>query len=176
MPILSTYKEKAAGLKTDKKKMKFRVSNFLVTMNTNVRFTDASTGVEEWTTDLYRMGEHLFGDADRTGQYVTFPKGGVWDDQHIISVHAIMKVEIGHNTMGQRLHLHASVKIRHRSFIQLDIPKIQIAGNDFLSDVAYPFPIHHINVRAGRPTFEDYLDEDEAERINEEGEDVTSPQ
>lgn len=155
--IRSSYRELALG-KKDKKKMPFRVSNFLITMNTNVRFTEA-TGIEEWAPGLYQMGERLFGDSDRVGRFVTFPEGGAWDARHIVSVDSTMKVEVGHNACGQRLHLHANVKIRHKSYIRLDIPRIQIEANDFLSEMAYPFPIHHLHVKTGKPTFEDYLDE-----------------
>lgn len=157
MPIKSTYKEKPVGTE-NKKKMKFRVSNFLVTMNTNVRFESADD-IHQWTGELYKMGEHLFGDADKVGKFVTFPHGGEWDERHIVSVDSTMKVEIGHNKMGQRLHIHGTVKIRHHSFIHLDIRAIKEAANEYLTDVGYPFLIRHINVRAGRPSFEDYLDE-----------------
>lgn len=140
--------------------MKFRVSNFLLTLNTNVRF-GPDEDLTEFTDGLYQLGQFLFGDAERAGNYVTFPKGGEWDDRHIVSVDSTFKCEIGHNLRGQRLHLHGVVKIRHHSFIQLNIPLIKSLGNEFLSSISFPFPIQHINVKAGRPSFEDYIDEGE---------------
>ena len=115
-PIKSSFRQIPLGT-SDKRKMSFRVSNFLITMNTNVRFADDLEAMGH-SGGLYTMGEAMFRDAETVGKYVLFPKGGQWDGQHIVSVDSASKVEVGHNQKGRRLHLHATVKIRHHSFIQ----------------------------------------------------------
>jgi hypothetical protein len=153
--------------------MSSNVSNFLISMNTNVRIRAESADLPRLTEPLYQMCEHLFGASATVSQFVQFGRRGpmdrgkrtfvpdptiLWSPETVRDFKSVAGVEVGHNLRGQRLHCHCAVKIRHYSFIRLDKDKILAAANEFLESVGYPYPIVHINIRVLPPSIEDYLD------------------
>ena len=159
-----TYNKKGPGAP--------KFSNFLITLNTNVRVS-ANVG-DEMIDPLYSAAEWLFGDADQLQDVVEFgtkgdrdpvtqktaflPSDKTWNTRTIDTFRTTAKVEIGHNLKGARLHLHVALKIKHRAFIRLKADVIKSKINDFLEASSYTLPIRHVHV-VGKPlTAEDYLD------------------
>lgn len=147
-----------------------RVSNFLITLNTNVRFSSDSRELEDLSEPMYRMAEMLFGDGEKIARFVIFgvkagrgaefvPDPSIhWNTNTIVDYKVKAGVEIGHNKMGSRLHMHIALKIRHRSYIRLNKDLILQEANRILEMLGFPFPIKHINIRVMPGSPEDYLD------------------
>jgi hypothetical protein len=149
------------------------VSNFLITMNTNVRFEQDDALLEKHSEPLYGMAEALFGDGTAISRFVEFGSRGargpggkftfvpthgtIWSTESIVDYRVTVGVEVGHNVRGKRLHLHVALKIRHHSYIRLDRDKILAQANAALKARDFPFPIKHLNIRVTPPTAEDYL-------------------
>lgn len=150
------------------------VSNFLITLNTNVRFEEGDKRLEEASGPLVKMAEQVFGNSNGLREIVVFgtrgPRGAgggftfipdssvKWGIDTIADFRTTAGVEIGHNARGKRLHLHVALKIRHRSYIRLDKNKILKRANEELESLGFPYPIKHVNIRVTPPTAEDYLD------------------
>lgn len=141
-----------------------RVSNFFITMSTNVRMTDEEA--VEHVEGLQQMSERLFSDQTRLegiikyktyedDEYLTDDEAS-WD-RDIISSEVISKVEVGHMKQGSRLHLHVGLKIWHKSYISLDRAKMLEDANECLEGIGYPYPIKYLNIKVKQPTTEDYL-------------------
>jgi len=124
-----------------------RVSDFFITMNTNKRIDGELTGSSPLVTILEDSARVLFGQEDHFLKFVRFPKGGQWDNDHIISLDVVTGVEIGtDDAHGKRLHLHGQFKVTHRSYLQLDYKALQDEMNRILESKGYPLMIHYTHV------------------------------
>lgn len=137
-------------------KRKVHYSNFMITFPTNVRVSDEDA--EELAPKFYEVAHRMFDDEENLKRYVTFPKGGQWDDESIISVRNVYKVEVGHDKKGSRLHLHVGVSIKHNSFIQLDPDLLYFDINSEFENDGIWTPIQYVNIKVKPPSIEDYLD------------------
>lgn len=157
----------------NKKTKGVKTSNFIITLNTNVRFDSGDQALEELSVPLYQMAKTVFGTSDALSQIVLFGKRGPrgagggftfipgldsWSPELVVNFKTTAGVEIGHNSRGKRLHLHVALKIRHKSFIRLDKDEILERANRELESLGFPHPIKHLNIRVTAPTAEDYLD------------------
>jgi len=128
-------------------KVRRRISDFFVTMNTNKRIDGELSPDSPLVTVLEDAARELFGEDEHFIKFVTFPKGGSWDNDHIDSLNVVTGVEIGtDDAHGKRLHLHAQFKVTHRSYIRLDFKVLQQEMNSILSQKGYPLVIHYTNV------------------------------
>lgn len=130
-----------------------RTSNFLITMNTNIRFDPEEA--HTYAPKLYELADGLFGSDENIRRYVKFLDGGDWS--MIESMELTSKVEIGRNSRGSRLHLHVGLKIRHHSKIHLDPDHLIFDANTMLPDLDFPFPIQNIHISAHKADIMDYL-------------------
>jgi len=157
MSIQIEYEQLPAGLHDKKGKLANRVSNWLITMNTNTRedpLDPSAAHLEQLTTATNR----LFSDPNRLKDVIIFRNdSGEWTAQYIKHVKATSRLEIGHNKQGARLHAHVALKIRHTAFLHLNIPQIYVKMNEILESLNSDLRIHYINVKAHSPTIDDYL-------------------
>lgn len=141
--------------KADESGRKPKYSNFLVTMNTNVRMSQ--TQAEALAPKLYDMADVLFNQEDNFKRYIRYlDKQGDWT--LIDKIKTTAKVEIGQGAKGSRLHLHCGIKVKHYSKIHLKLDKIFLDANTALQNLDFPFPIKNIHVSAHKPDIADYLD------------------
>lgn len=152
------------------------VSNFLITMNTNVRVpaNDRERVSREYIPALEEAAQRLFSDEEDLQKFVVFgrpkhkEKGGrsygfvpdpsiQWSDDTVVNFESMAHVEVGHNKQGQRLHLHVALKIRHHSRIRIDGIRLQEMANDVLKELGFPFTIKYTHISTSPPTPEDYL-------------------
>ena len=123
-----------------------RVSNFLVTLNTNTRVSEDLTAESPLVTVLQQTAGELFEQEEHFLKFVQFPKGGQWDDTNIVALDVVTGVEIGTDELkGKRLHLHAQFKVTHRSFLKLDYTVIKEEINRMLESKGYPLKIHYVH-------------------------------
>jgi hypothetical protein len=157
----------------DKKAEGVRASNFLVTLNTNVRFEDQDDQLETLSETLYEMADYVFSTGDKLAEITEFgikgtAKGGKaqfvkgftnasFEPPWIVSFRVQAGVEVGHNSRGKRLHMHVSVKILHKAFIRLNKDRILEKANQFLEARGFKYPIRNIHIRVTPPSAEDYL-------------------
>lgn len=151
--VIVSHKRLAPGF--GNKRLRNRISNFLITMNTNIRVKPNIS--ESRSEDLYQMAESIFSEEDELKKIVTFPKGGEWSDETIKGVDASSRVEIGHNMRGTRLHLHQSLKLRHQSYLRLDPEEIKRLANEKLREQNSTLVIYHVHISTHRPSVDDYL-------------------
>jgi hypothetical protein len=171
--IPGSFKTIKSHFGKDKKRDGIKVSNFLVTLNTNARFDATDKALEALSEPLNNMAEVLFGSSDSLRKVVLFGsrgprgpdskfkfvKGGPgWGPETVESFDVTAGVEIGHNARGRRLHVHVAVKIRHHSYIRLDKDRILSDANAYLASVNFAYPIKHLNIRVTPPSAEDYID------------------
>jgi len=124
-----------------------RISDFFITMNTNKRIDGELTAESPLVTILEDAARELFGQEEHFLRFVTFPHGGQWDDDHIVALDVVTGVEIGtDDAHGKRLHLHAQFKVTHRSYIRLDYHVLQDEMNRILESKGYPLMIHYTHV------------------------------
>jgi len=143
------------------KKLRSRVSNFHVTMSTNVRWKGSEKSLGTEAVKLQDATNDVFSSDETKARIVLFPKGGEWDISHIISDDITIAVEIGTNVkFGSRVHLHVKFKIRHRSYLRLDPAEIKIVMNEALTRVGSILPIHYVHVKCHPPDLEDYVVKD----------------
>lgn len=173
------FKRIAPRFELDKKSAAaVKVSNFMITLNTNSRIGEEldNDAVEALTTPMYDMAEALFGSPRLVSRFVQFGRmsdataadtgkrtfevdeGIEFNNETIYDVNVTAGVEIGHNAMGKRLHMHIGLRVRHRSCVHLDHDKIQEMANDELERSGFMYPIQYVSIRTGKPSFEDYLD------------------
>ena len=133
---------------------KIRTSNFLITFNTNIRFTNEEA--IEYAPKLYELAEALFGSDENMRNAIKFLDGKDYDA--IESVKVTSKVEVGQNSLGSRLHLHVGLKIRHNSKIHIDVDRLYFDSNTFLENNDFPFPIVNIHVSAHKADVQDYIE------------------
>jgi hypothetical protein len=145
------------GTSNKKGPLRTRVSNFMITFNTNQRYQGEDEDFGEYSTPLYDMAEAMFGNEETLKQFVVFPRGGEWNDDNIISFRVTTRAELGHNLRGSRVHFHVGIKILHRSFIQLDPVKIKEMSNIALAAMNFRTPIRYVHISVLRPDIEDYL-------------------
>jgi hypothetical protein len=146
--------------RTEKKKGKLRsrISNFHITLNTNVRYDKS---LESLISGLQKSVGQSFTDPDSIKEYVTFPKGGEWNDDFIEGVDVVTGVEIGRDDAhGARLHCHVQFKVKHHSFLRLDFTKIKEVVNDRLKSNDFPHPIAYVHVVCHKPELADYMSKD----------------
>ena len=124
-----------------------RVSDFFVTMNTNKRIDGNLTPESPLVTVLENAGASLFGDEEHFTKFVKFPKGGSWNSDNIVALEVVTGVDVGKDDAhGQRLHLHAQFKVTHKSFVKLDFRELQDEMNSILAARGYPLRIHYTHV------------------------------
>jgi hypothetical protein len=174
MAVPGSFQRIAPRFEHDKKgPERTKVSNYLITLNTNVRFDDKDSELERISQPLYEMAEFIFGTSEHLSEIVEFgikgtPKGGKtqfvrghtaaeWDPRWIQAFRVQAGVEVGHNAKGKRLHIHISLKIVHHAFIRLNRNLILEKANQFLSQTDFKFPIKHIDIKVAPPSPEDYL-------------------
>ena len=128
-------------------KVRRRISDFFIMMNTNTRIDGELTAQSPIVKVLEESARELFGEEAHFTKFVLFPKGGSWDDGHIDSLNVVTGVGIGtDDAHGKRLHLHAQFKVTHRSFIKLDYKVLQSEMNSILEEKKYPLKIHYTHV------------------------------
>jgi len=124
-----------------------RISDFFITLNTNKRIDGELTAESPLVTILEDGARDLFGQEEHFLQFVRFPHGGSWDDDHIVALNVVTGIEIGtDDAHGKRLHLHAQFKVTHRSYIRLDYHALQDEMNKILESKGYPLRIHYTHV------------------------------
>jgi len=130
-----------------KGKVRNRVSDFFITMNTNTRMSGTITSESPLISVLENASATLFGQEEYFTRFVKFPKGGSWNSENIIALNVLTGVEVGTDEdHGHRLHVHAQFKVTHRSFIKLDYHVIQDEMNKLLEARGYPLRIHYTHV------------------------------
>lgn len=138
--------------------MKSRVSNFHVTLNTNIRIDEDLTPESRLVRVLQDTANQVFGEEGHFTNFVQFPKGGMWNVENIIGLDVVTGVEVGtDDAHGRRLHLHVQFKVRHRSYLRLDGEKIKSEMNIMLNRNAYPHPIAYVHITVHKPELIDYI-------------------
>jgi hypothetical protein len=144
--------------RSNKGRLKSRVSNFHITLNTNVRIDGSKEEIRPLVDQLQKCANVCFGQEAHFTRFVTFPKGGQWDDEHVIGLDVTTGVEIGKDDAhGRRLHLHVQFKIRHRSYVKLDFQAIKDEMNGILEEEEFPHRIAYVHVTCHKPELADYI-------------------
>ena len=107
-------------LKKKQKNEKILSSNFLLTINTNQRYGDDDEDLEN---DIEIFDETMKEILNNIASYVNLPKGIKFDEEHIKNVDIDYVIEKG--TKHNQLHIHAMIKFRHNTRIQLNYQKIK---------------------------------------------------
>jgi hypothetical protein len=107
-------------LKKKQKNEKILSSNFLLTINTNQRYGDDDEDLEN---DIEVFDETMKEILNNIPSYVNLPKGIKFDEEHIKNVDIDYVIEKG--TKHNQLHIHAMIKFRHNTRIQLNYQKIK---------------------------------------------------
>jgi len=107
-------------LKKKQKNEKILSSNFLLTINTNQRYGDDDEDLEN---DIEIFDETMKEILNNIPSYVNLPKGIKFDEEHIKNVDIDYVIEKG--TKHNQLHIHAMIKFRHNTRIQLNYQKIK---------------------------------------------------
>ena len=107
-------------LKKKQKNEKILSSNFLLTINTNQRYGDDDEDLEN---DIEIFDETIKEILNNIPSYVNLPKGIKFDEEHIKNVDIDYVIEKG--TKHNQLHIHAMIKFRHNTRIQLNYQKIK---------------------------------------------------
>jgi len=108
------------NLKKKQKNEKILSSNFLLTINTNQRYGDDDEDLEN---DIEIFDETMKEILNNIPSYVNLPKGIKFDEEHIKNVDIDYVIEKG--TKHNQLHIHAMIKFRHNTRIQLNYQKIK---------------------------------------------------
>lgn len=103
-------------------------SNFVLTVNTNYRPRDDADG-QRVADQLYRVADvFLTPDGILSTLKFMVASGSARD---ISAIHVgDWAVEVGTHRMGQRVHLHAFVKIQHSTMLQFDVPTLKMFFQD----------------------------------------------
>lgn len=152
MPIGFEFEELPFGTTNKRGESRIRFSNFMITMNTNVRMSDAQA--VEMGQDLYKAIRRVFPDQEGVERFIDWKTGGPADIERI---KVTSKGEVGHNSKGSRLHFHVGVKIAHRAKIQLKIPDIEQSVNAVLRELGAPYLVLNTHVSVFRSEISDYL-------------------
>lgn len=143
---------------------RLRVSNFHVTMSTNVVMSEAEAASQ--APMLEDMLRWLFTDLDNMDDIVDFKyyddgdyvvdEEMTWDEAPIVEASCVSTVEVGHMARGSRLHMHVAFKVWHRTIISLNREGILERANDYLESHDYPHTVKYLNIAVRGPTAEDY--------------------
>ena len=132
---------------SQRSRVRHRVSDFFVTMNTNKRIDGDISKDSPLVTLLQQSAAEVFGEDEHVIKFVRFPHGGSWDEENIVGLNVVTGVEIGtDDAHGKRLHLHAQFKVTHTSYIRLDYKELQNEMNRVLEHKGYPLMIHYTHV------------------------------
>jgi len=120
MPVNIKVRGAVQDLKKKQKNEKILSSNFLLTINTNQRYGDDDEDLEN---DIEIFDETMKEILNNIPSYVNLPKGIKFDEEHIKNVDIDYVIEKG--TKHNQLHIHAMIKFRHNTRIQLNYQKIK---------------------------------------------------
>jgi hypothetical protein len=144
--------------KGDHPKLKSRVSNFHITLNTNIRIDDDLTEESPLIRILQSTTNEVFGEEGHFVNFVQFPKGGAWNTANIVDLSVLSGVEVGSDDAhGARLHVHVQFKVRHHSYLRLDGEKIKTEMNMMLTRNGYPHKIAYVHITVHKPELVDYI-------------------
>lgn len=146
-------------------------SNFLITLNTNIRFAKDlnDNEINEFVNPLNDMVDAVLGNEENVKKYILFGKSGagrgsfvvdntiVWNDDIIKEYMINARAEVGKNKRGSRLHMHIALGIIHSSYIRFDKDLFLEEVNDYLKSIDYPYPICYINISTGNLTPQEYV-------------------
>lgn len=107
-----------------RERQRFKFSNFLVTINTNVR-PQSQEAIDSLAPTFADTLRYLLS-HEGLSRIISFGKAG--DDYYsgaLDNVDAKFNMEVGENTKGGRLHSHITIFIKHHSFIRLVTSEIQ---------------------------------------------------
>lgn len=113
---------------------KKRYSNYLVTINTNIRPT-SDAEAEQITEVLKEVGTEFF-TLDNILECLELKGRNASVDQISRIEVSSWSVELGQNTRGQRLHIHAFIKIEHNTVIKIDAGAVRDWWVKALCDVS----------------------------------------
>lgn len=106
-------------------------SNFIITINTNVRPVD-DADAQSFGELVRQVGDRFF-TLDNILAAMKFKESGSTKEISRVEVSS-WSVELGTNTRGQRVHIHAYVKVEHTCWMQFDQEAIQRwFNNEFAS-------------------------------------------
>lgn len=97
-------------------------SNFILTINPNVRPVDDDDARQ--VGELLRQVGARFFTLENILAAMKFRNGGSSDGVSRVEV-VSWSVELGTNTRGQRVHIHAYIKVEHTNWMQFDQTTIQ---------------------------------------------------
>lgn len=139
-----------------RRKLRSRISNFHITLNTNVR---VGTNLKSQMENLQKCAAETFTEERSITQFVMFPKGGSWNTKYILGFDVAVGVEVGQNQ--SRLHCHVQFKVKHRSYVRLDCGKIKSEMNEILKKNEFNYPIAYVHVACHKPELIDYFSKDD---------------
>ena len=113
-------KGKVQNMEKKEKNVKPKVSNFLLTINTNQQYKPED---EHLSDDIELFEKSIVNILENIQDYVNLPDGVIWDDQTIKDVEVDYTIEKGMK-LGQ-LHVHILFKFVHFTRIQLNYAKIK---------------------------------------------------
>ena len=120
MPIPIKVKGNIQDLKKKEKNEKLLSSNFLLTINTNMRYKEDDQHLEN---DIEVFDKTVQEILNNIGSYVNLPAEHKFDEDHIKNVDIDYTIEKG--TKNNQLHIHIMLKFRHKTKIQLNYEKIK---------------------------------------------------
>jgi hypothetical protein len=113
-------KGKVQNMEKKEKNVKPKVSNFLLTINTNQQYKPED---EHLSDDIEVFEKSIVNILENIQNYVNLPDGVTWDDQTIKDIDIDYTIEKGMKR-GQ-LHIHILFKFVHFTRIQLNYAKIK---------------------------------------------------
>ena len=120
MPVNIKVKGNVQNMNQKVKNEKIISSNFLLTINTNMRYQDDDEDLEN---DIEVFDTTIKEVLNNISDYVNLPQGIPFDEEHIKNVDIDYTIEKG--TKHNQLHIHIMLKFRHKTNIQLNYQKIK---------------------------------------------------
>ena len=120
MPVNIKVKGNVQNMNKKVKNEKIISSNFLLTINTNMRYQDDDEDLEN---DIEVFDTTIKEVLNNISDYVNLPQGIPFDEEHIKNVDIDYTIEKG--TKHNQLHIHIMLKFRHKTNIQLNYQKIK---------------------------------------------------
>jgi len=125
-----------------KNKEKWHYSNFLITINTNVKpkteeeFNEVQEAFEDFLTWLFHK-EHA---DERLFKFINLPSRGIKGKksdfpEKFKRIDSETVIELGQSRRGGRIHSHTLLEVTHKSGIQIDAELIKKEAEEHLGDL-----------------------------------------